>query len=134
MGLILLRSAFGIVVISEAVANLMNQHGSELLSYAAALSVVVAGLLLIIGLVTPLAALIIILESGTILFSMVPIGEPPSYDSKLCCIFRTIASASLVLLGPGAFSLDARLFGWHEVILPPRPASSGDSASDSEVR
>jgi hypothetical protein len=32
-------------------------------------------------------------------------------------------SATLVLLGPGAFSLDARLFGRREIIIPEGPRS-----------
>ena len=33
---------------------------------------------------------------------------------------------SLALTGPGAYSLDAHLFGRQEIIIPPRPPSSAD--------
>ncbi len=33
-----------------------------------------------------------------------------------------VIAAAVVCLGPGAFSLDARLFGWREIILPDQPS------------
>jgi hypothetical protein len=35
-------------------------------------------------------------------------------------ILHLIATATAIsLLGPGAYSLDARLFGWREIVIPP---------------
>jgi hypothetical protein len=31
----------------------------------------------------------------------------------------TVAAVALALLGPGAFSLDGRLFGRREIVIPP---------------
>ena len=43
-------------------------------------------------------------------------------------------SAALVLLGPGAFSLDARLFGRREIIIPEsRVQLVDDSQEDSAL-
>jgi hypothetical protein len=43
-------------------------------------------------------------------------------------------SAALVLLGPGAFSLDARLFGRREIIIPEgRVHLVDDSKEDSAL-
>jgi hypothetical protein len=36
----------------------------------------------------------------------------------------TVISIALVCLGPGAFSLDARLFGRREIIIPDSASSS----------
>jgi hypothetical protein len=38
---------------------------------------------------------------------------------RLCFGLLLASTVSLVLQGPGAFSLDARLFGWREIIIPP---------------
>jgi uncharacterized membrane protein YphA (DoxX/SURF4 family) len=38
--------------------------------------------------------------------------------SALAAFNLAAISAALVLLGPGAFSLDARLFGRREIIIP----------------
>ncbi len=67
---------------------------------------IAAGGLLAIGFLTPLAAGLSVAILG---FS----------DA------RWLVSLALALLGPGAFSLDARLFGRREIIIPRRSNPSG---------
>ena len=68
---------------------------------------VAVGLLLIIGLWTPAAAaFMVILE----LRRMVSRRGDLAVDILLCNIALAIA-----LLGPGAWSVDARLFGWKRI-------------------
>jgi hypothetical protein len=40
------------------------------------------------------------------------------FNSKLSLIFVGIMAVAIMLLGPGAFSLDCRLFGRREIIIP----------------
>jgi hypothetical protein len=55
-------------------------------------------------------------------FVLAPSGLPPSAPaivvSAFTPIFLTADAVSLVMLGPGALSIDARLFGRREVIIP----------------
>jgi uncharacterized membrane protein YphA (DoxX/SURF4 family) len=44
--------------------------------------------------------------------------ETNNHISTLAAFNLAAISAALVLLGPGAFSLDARLFGRREIIIP----------------
>ena len=64
-----------------------------------------AGILLLIGLLTPIAA-----AAGA--FAGAGIG--------LTVGFVTVVALAMVLLGPGAYSLDSRLFGLREIIIPSR--------------
>jgi uncharacterized membrane protein YphA (DoxX/SURF4 family) len=41
-----------------------------------------------------------------------------NHISTLAAFNMAAISAALILLGPGAFSLDARLFGRREIIIP----------------
>jgi uncharacterized membrane protein YphA (DoxX/SURF4 family) len=74
------------------------------------------GLLLIPGLWTPIAgALVALLETWQI---MAIAG-----DRWFALLLGTIG-ASLAMLGPGLWSVDARLFGWKRVEPSPRKISS----------
>jgi zinc transporter ZupT len=55
--------------------------------------------------------------------SRLPESSSMSLDSKTSEILALTIAASIVLLGPGAFSLDARLFGHREIIIPPSSRS-----------
>jgi hypothetical protein len=73
------------------------------------------GLLLIPGLWTPLVgALVALLE----ILQIMTIGE----DRWAMVLLGTIGCA-LAMLGPGLWSVDARLFGWKRVEPPPRKIS-----------
>jgi hypothetical protein len=74
------------------------------------------GLLLIPGLWTPLVgALVALLE----ILQIMTIGE----DRWAMVLLGTIGCA-LAMLGPGLWSVDARLFGWKRVEPPPRKISA----------
>jgi uncharacterized membrane protein YphA (DoxX/SURF4 family) len=77
----------------------------------------VSGLLLLIGYVTPLAGLVAGLYSLSASLSLLPATSPISFG-KMTAVFATVIAVALVCLGPGAFSVDARLFGRREIIIP----------------
>ena len=71
------------------------------------LFIVTAGLLLIAGLWTPVVAIVMVLLE---LWRIISRHGDPTSDTLLCALAIAIA-----LLGPGAWSVDARLFGWKRI-------------------
>jgi uncharacterized membrane protein YphA (DoxX/SURF4 family) len=71
-----------------------------------------------VGFVTPAAS-----AAATVGYLMAAVSsfvmtEANNHISTLAAFNLAAISAALVLLGPGAFSLDARLFGRREIIIP----------------
>ena len=110
LGLLLLRVVTGIVVIFLATMALRagSSPGPTLLC---ALTGVV-GLLLLVGLWTPIA--------GTLLASLASWSALLHPADRLSWILLGTVSAGLALLGPGGWSVDAHLFGWKRIELPDR--------------
>jgi len=81
-------------------------------------------ILLLFGFLTPIVSIILgseIIGNWLLGYSQAP--RISIYDKPSDVLAFAIAIA-IVLLGPGALSLDARLFGRREIIIPPRSHSS----------
>jgi uncharacterized membrane protein YphA (DoxX/SURF4 family) len=79
---------------------------------------VASGALLLLGFLTKATCVLVILGSLGIALSWFPASPLNFFDTKLSLLFVIIMAAAIILLGPGAFSLDARLFGRREIIIP----------------
>ena len=113
-GLLLLRVVGGSLLVVRASAMLWNDPPITNTITSAFLAG--CGLLLIPGLWTPIAgALVALLETWQ---TMTLTG-----DHRTSLLLGTIGGA-LAMLGPGLWSVDARLFGWKRVQAPPRKSSS----------
>jgi putative oxidoreductase len=110
VGLLLLRVTAGITLVVRSTLVLENTpiFGTGFFQ----LFIATAGLLLIAGLWTPVgAAVMVLLELWRIISRH---GDPAS-DILLCVLALAVA-----LLGPGAWSVDARLFGWKRIEIDTR--------------
>jgi hypothetical protein len=113
-GLLLLRAGVGAIVLARAVAPLVPElQGGELAGLVVGACI---GALLIAGLLTPLAGAA--LCASTLFAMRGPSGIGAAPDGSL---LLAVVSSALVLVGPGAYSFDARLFGPREIIVPPGP-------------
>ncbi len=122
MGLLLLRTAVGVTIIAQAAACLVESTHPPLATVAVAVVAMMGGAGLLIGFLTPLAGAVVALASIAIGWGLVPI--PPNAPGALFAadkhisFFIIIVGAAVALIGPGASSLDAYLFGRREIVIP----------------
>jgi len=124
VGLLLLRAAVGAVVTVQWGVDLVEGSNLRLGAWMAGLLAVACGLSLLTGFLTPLASILAGLGIASVAFSWLPTPTPNLFEDKLAIILAIIIAAAISLLGPGAFSLDARLFGRREIIIPPMAPKS----------
>lgn len=115
--------AIGIAAALEGAGYLTSPNKPTPISVAVGLCAIACGAALLIGFLTPFASGLAGLGSISLLMSWVP-PLPNLLDTTISLIFAIIISAAIFLLGPGAFSLDARLFGRREIIIPQAVRSS----------
>jgi len=77
-----------------------------------------AGLCLLLGVMTPIASLIV--AFGAVAYHFFGITNPSGFVVSSFLVLRITALAvATACLGPGAFSFDARIFGRREIHIPP---------------
>lgn len=124
MALLLVRGVLGAVTVAQAAAFLMNGGPSSAGSWAIALMTVISGALLMVGFLTPGAAAITAMGALVIAF-LLPLHTAALFLGGTAGVLVITNAAALVLLGPGAFSLDAHFFGRREIIIPHEQSLKG---------
>jgi uncharacterized membrane protein HdeD (DUF308 family) len=103
-GLLVLRLVAGIALLDQAVMPLPIGHSVQSVIFA--VSAIAVGVLLLLGLWTPIAGIL------TALFEL---RDLTSHDNLWICILLGSLGAGLAMIGPGAWSVDARRYGWKRV-------------------
>ena len=124
IALLLLRAVFGIALLLEGGSYIADPN-STLSVWIVGLSALVAGCLLLIGFLTPIVATMVAVGAFGVALSLLPHCALNLFDSKSALVFGLTMLLTLVGLGPGRFSVDARVFGRREIIIP--PPVSGES-------
>ena len=111
VGLLLLRTA------TAAMFALNVTHhfflSSPTLYWVVVSLIALISFLLCIGFLTPFLAAV---ACAAAVANLVLADQP----GNVVYIFRILIAAALFFLGPGAYSLDARLFGLRVTVIPPR--------------
>ena len=93
------------LLIQQAVVRLLVVHAAK--ASVLPILTLVGAILLLLGLWTPIAC------ADVILVELWNVASEP-VDVRTHILLATLAAA-LALLGPGAWSIDARLFGWKRI-------------------
>ena len=109
-GLFLLRLGMSVALMYLGALDIMGPPG-ETATIARDLVAATVGILVLAGLWTPLAAAFIAVDELWSAFAL--------YSS--IHVFLAVLSAALAMLGPGAWSIDARLFGRKRFDIGDRP-------------
>jgi putative oxidoreductase len=110
VGLLLLRVIVGSALVARTPSALLNF--SPTITSKTLLCLATCGLLLISGFWTPIAG---------VLVAVIEIYEIYAQsENRWEHVLVATISGALAMLGPGLWSVDARLFGWKRVEAPPR--------------
>ena len=107
--MLLLRMLVGVTLIAHAVTQVRSLEFSAAAWVLVALVILSAGCLLL-GFVTPVVSVLIGLASVTFAVSSNSIQD----------LDIVVLSTAIALLGPGAYSVDARMFGRREIFIASR--------------
>lgn len=110
IGLILMRLVVGFALVSSAGSALLSSPAIPVTVLSVLL--VAAAILLIIGLFSPIVGTVVALIE-TCRFVTIP-------EDRLVYLLVATFGAALAMLGPGLWSIDARLFGWKRIEPSPR--------------
>ena len=104
-------------------ASLIAEPGTKSIgSWSMGLLGVVVGTALLLGILTPVGGALAALCNCV--FWLLP-SSAGARGSVVISVYLIIMSIVVVFLGPGAFSLDAYLFGPREIAIPEAPRPRG---------
>jgi uncharacterized membrane protein YphA (DoxX/SURF4 family) len=133
IGLIFLRLTVAVNAIICAIDALVGPNSHAISAWAVGSLAIAVGAAIFVGFLTPAAS-----AAATVGYLMTGVSpslmtEANNHISALTAFNLAAISAALVLLGPGAFSLDARLFGRREIIIPEGHVQLVDDSQDNSA-
>ena len=116
LALLALRLALGLTLLVQGTLCLDQPGSPEPWHGLLALG---GGFLLTIGFLTPIAAILIALCAAVLKMLFVPSCDYDFFGATSSVVFAGAILIALILMGPGSLSVDARVFGRREIIIPP---------------
>jgi uncharacterized membrane protein YphA (DoxX/SURF4 family) len=118
VGLLLLRLAVAITAFVQGSGNLVELDNRTVATWFPDLIMLATGVLLFVGFLTPVASLLMALMNVSSFISSLSASNPNLAAERPATFYIIVMAAAIALLGPGAFSLDARIFGPREIAIP----------------
>ena len=116
-GLLLLRAAAGATAVFDGAASFNTAETLTRLTVLVAVTMTLAGLVLIAGWYTPAGGTVLATADLCRLLAIVPIPALQLLHGGPPILLRIAVALALVMLGPGAHSIDAYLFGRREILI-----------------
>jgi uncharacterized membrane protein YphA (DoxX/SURF4 family) len=124
VGLLLLRAGAAAVLIVQGDACLAFRPAGTWGTWVAGATEILAGALLVLGLTTPLAGVVGAIGTAGAALSWFPWPMPLPAGTGIGSVLRVLVMVAIALLGPGAISADAVLFGRREIAIPRLPETA----------
>jgi len=123
----------GSTFLMQGSAYLSDWHKLTWITLVAVVLALSGGICLLVGILTPATSVIVVL--GTIGYALSWIPAPPAnlLDSNAAIIDDIAITTAIAFLGPGAFSLDARLFGRREIFIPQEQPPRNHNFTNTEL-
>ena len=113
----MLRALVGASAVLNGVAYLEDGKGLAFWSWAAGMVAMLAGACLLAGFLTSEFSALIALDAFALALSWLQPPGPHGLPGLLPGIQVIALAVVVALLGPGALSVDARLFGMREIVI-----------------
>jgi len=117
VSLLLMRMAVSFGAFVQGI-NTLIEANPQIFSWAIGSLEIIVGAALLIGFLTPITGAAASIGNMAIGLSWFLSSGENAHDKVVAGLYLTVISIAITLLGPGAFSLDARLFGRREIIIP----------------
>jgi len=117
VGLFLLRGGVATALFVQGAACLADRRSTWSVPVVG-LMAAVCGVLVLIGLLTAVAAFLAALGTAAVSLSWLPSATANAFEPGLTPLLVVLVATAIAFLGPGAFSLDAALFGRREIVIP----------------